>query len=236
MSSKFVPSESRVESDFCYSYRPTQKRAPSLLSNYSGHSCLKTSPSPAIPVILKAETQTLKAYGAFTPTSSAFPSLKYFADSTLSTSILPSLTGITRRRRKPSQLVWRIDYEPISDSSTHSSSEGSSPVSSIHPLHTPPSIPSISRTTSYSAAPSPATLFSTTLFDEPTPKVSLHKALATLEKKSKFCTRSVRCATCGKAGSDYPRCGKCGEVWCSRPCRINGGNKHVCTRTSIPTV
>ncbi|KAF9533255.1 hypothetical protein CPB83DRAFT_539323 [Crepidotus variabilis] len=57
---------------------------------------------------------------------------------------------------------------------------------------------------------------------------SLHPILAKLEKSSRFCTQTIYCSTCGKSGSDYPRCAKCGEQWCSRSCRLVGGKRHVC--------
>lgn len=56
----------------------------------------------------------------------------------------------------------------------------------------------------------------------------LHPILSKLEKSSRFCTQTVSCSTCGKPGQDYPRCSKCGELWCSRSCRLVGGKRHVC--------
>ena len=52
--------------------------------------------------------------------------------------------------------------------------------------------------------------------------------LAQLERKSKFCSQKMYCSTCKKTGADFPRCGKCGETWCSRPCRLVEGKRHVC--------
>ena len=56
----------------------------------------------------------------------------------------------------------------------------------------------------------------------------LHPILSQLERKSKLCTQKVYCSTCKKTGADFPRCGKCGETWCSRSCRLVGGKRHVC--------
>lgn len=57
--------------------------------------------------------------------------------------------------------------------------------------------------------------------------------LAALERGSKFKSKSV-CLNCGKTGSNYPCCPRCGETWCSRECRIeaNNGGKHVCKRSA----
>ncbi|KAK0464609.1 uncharacterized protein EV420DRAFT_1053251 [Desarmillaria tabescens] len=117
-------------------------------------------------------------------------------------------TGILRRRVRP-PLMWRDTWsEPSSPTSPTSSQDSAS---AIHtPLETTP--------------------------DSPRAHVRLHSELnpilASLERKSKLCTNRVRCATCGKPGSDYPRCGKCGEMWCSRDCRLQGRKRHVCSRTT----
>ncbi|KAI6147112.1 hypothetical protein BKA82DRAFT_808166 [Pisolithus tinctorius] len=55
----------------------------------------------------------------------------------------------------------------------------------------------------------------------------LHPVLETLEKKSRL-SCSSQCSTCLKPGRDFPRCGRCGQMWCSRGCRLQGGKKHVC--------
>jgi hypothetical protein len=56
----------------------------------------------------------------------------------------------------------------------------------------------------------------------------MHPILAKLERQSKLCTQMVYCSTCGKSGHDYPRCGKCGVMWCSRTCRLVAGKRHIC--------
>ncbi|PIL22547.1 hypothetical protein GSI_15236 [Ganoderma sinense ZZ0214-1] len=62
---------------------------------------------------------------------------------------------------------------------------------------------------------------------------SLHPVLENLERTSLFRIVTA-CATCGKRGSNFPCCPKCGEMWCSRACRLQKGNgkKHVCSRTA----
>jgi len=57
---------------------------------------------------------------------------------------------------------------------------------------------------------------------------NLHPILARLERDSKFCKATVRCSTCGKAGVNYPICGRCGDRWCSRECRIGQAKRHAC--------
>lgn len=64
-------------------------------------------------------------------------------------------------------------------------------------------------------------------------KESLHPVLEGLERASLFRVRTA-CATCGKYGSNFPCCLKCGEMWCSRACRLQKGDgkRHVCARKS----
>ncbi|KAF9049647.1 hypothetical protein BDZ89DRAFT_1057527 [Hymenopellis radicata] len=116
--------------------------------------------------------------------------------------------------------------------------------------NSPSSIPSISRTSSISDESD----YTTPLPGTPSDTASLHRLvihpkkrnhhhhtiatalnpiLASLERKSKLCTLKAQCATCGKPGNDYPRCGRCGEMWCSRECRTHGGKRHVCAQTKV---
>lgn len=55
----------------------------------------------------------------------------------------------------------------------------------------------------------------------------LHPVLEAVEKGSKLSCRT-RCSTCRKAGTNFPRCPRCDEMWCSRTCRLQGGKKHTC--------
>ena len=63
---------------------------------------------------------------------------------------------------------------------------------------------------------------------------SLHPVLENLEQTSLFRVVTA-CATCGKRGSNFPCCPRCGEMWCSRVCRLQKGNgkKHVCSKTAV---
>ncbi|KAL4069873.1 hypothetical protein V8B97DRAFT_554860 [Scleroderma yunnanense] len=58
-------------------------------------------------------------------------------------------------------------------------------------------------------------------------KQNLHPVLEALERRSRLSCQS-QCSTCLKLGRDYPRCGRCGQMWCSRECRLQGGKKHIC--------
>ncbi|KAH8104611.1 hypothetical protein BXZ70DRAFT_598566 [Cristinia sonorae] len=71
-----------------------------------------------------------------------------------------------------------------------------------------------------------------------TPPQELHRSLSDLEDTSKF-RIPARCATCKRPGSNFPCCPKCGDMWCSRHCRMVGGQggKHSCQCREIePTI
>ncbi|KAF9267449.1 hypothetical protein L218DRAFT_688735 [Marasmius fiardii PR-910] len=163
-----------------------------------------------------------EAFGAFAPTSSASSSLLCVVNSNH-----PWPATLTRRyksRRHRRSASHHDRHETYNDSP-------SSPTSSIS------SIPCISRASLYDddEFSSPASMSSTDLLDDlsspqpPLPKSDM-KILYALEKKSRLCTHRAQCSTCGKLGSDFPRCGKCGELWCSRSCRLRDGTKHICSK------
>ncbi|KAJ3775519.1 hypothetical protein FB446DRAFT_724842 [Lentinula raphanica] len=169
---------------------------------------------------------TESVHGSFTPTSSAFPCL-----STLATLHNPSTifqpAGYFRRRQY-SMLEWPDVHSPFEGSDT--SSIPASPTFSSRSSRAP-SIPRITRTSSYDthASVSSSTSYSDeTLLPSRLKPLEINPIFSELERKSKLCNSVIGCATCGKPGSDYPRCGKCGEKWCSRPCRLRGGKKHLC--------
>jgi len=167
------------------------------------------------------------AKGSFSPTTSACASLRSFAQCSSSRERAVSLFARPKSRPLP---IRTRDLLARTDSSM-SGSPRSIDSSSL-------SIPSISRTTSsfsdqddLSTAPTSARVSR-----EPSPHnqrtkpmtMKLHPVLAACERSSKFSTRVV-CATCSKPGRDYPKCGKCGEMWCSRACRLkDGAKRHVC--------
>jgi hypothetical protein len=55
----------------------------------------------------------------------------------------------------------------------------------------------------------------------------LHPVLEAVERGSKLSCRTI-CSSCRKAGTNFPRCPRCDEMWCSRACRLQGGKKHTC--------
>ncbi|KIY67108.1 hypothetical protein CYLTODRAFT_422804 [Cylindrobasidium torrendii FP15055 ss-10] len=197
-----------------------RKRTVSSTSNMSSLSSLSSKlevRSKADPTLApQGPTQT--AYGAFTPTSPASMTLQRYA--------LHSKPFGFFRRRPRAQSLWEETANPLWDSD---------------------SIPSISRTSSYlsdsssntaSSSGSPLMAspevpvrhapFSPT---NPAPSSDLNPILASLERKSKLC-RGAHCSTCNKPGNDFPRCGRCGEMFCSRECRTRGGKRHICRATT----
>jgi len=152
--------------------------------------------------------------GSFTPIHSAFPRL-----TNLITSCYPGSTpsGYSRRRLR-SMFEWPDAHSESGGSDT--SSVPASPTSSLRSSFAP--IPGISRTSSLDS-----NSYSCSLSDEPFHRKhsEMNPILSELERRSKLCNTIVGCATCGKLGSDYPRCGNCGEMWCSRSCRLRDGKK-----------
>jgi len=61
------------------------------------------------------------------------------------------------------------------------------------------------------------------------PSQELRRSLSDLEHTSRF-RAPTSCVTCKRSGSNYPCCPKCGDVWCSRHCRMAAGKdgKHSC--------
>lgn len=56
---------------------------------------------------------------------------------------------------------------------------------------------------------------------------TLPPVLKAIERSSRLSCRSI-CSACMKQGTNFPRCPRCDEMWCSRACRLQGGKKHVC--------
>ncbi|RPD62412.1 hypothetical protein L226DRAFT_532580 [Lentinus tigrinus ALCF2SS1-7] len=52
-------------------------------------------------------------------------------------------------------------------------------------------------------------------------------SLEELERTSRFRVPCV-CMTCKRAGSNFPSCAKCGDMWCSRECRVGTAGTHAC--------
>ncbi|KAI9058343.1 hypothetical protein FKP32DRAFT_1680762 [Trametes sanguinea] len=123
------------------------------------------------------------------------------------------------------------------------SSERRRSVSTSSPIDSPSTtIPSICRTPSsytgseyFPTAPSsagPATpVHTVATLPVARKSESLHPVLEGLERTSMINIQSS-CATCGKHGSNFPCCPRCGEMWCSRACRLQNGavKRHTCSR------
>ncbi|KAJ4491351.1 hypothetical protein C8J55DRAFT_503979 [Lentinula edodes] len=205
------------------SHKRDLSRTPSLLSQPCPNS-IDAASGFATPII------TELAHGSFTPTSPALPCLMALATFSTQGSIFMRVSH--SRRRQNSIFEWP---------EIHSES-GSSETSSIPPSPASlsrssryPSVPRITRTSSYdtySSVSSSPSISDETFLPARLKTTEMNPILSELERRSKLCTSVVGCATCGKYGSDYPRCGKCGEMWCSRPCRLRGGRKHLCTLRS----
>lgn len=99
-----------------------------------------------------------------------------------------------------------------------------------------PVCPSISRTSTMDSTLGEQLIPAVSLRDSP-PASPLGDNISTLcpileaiENASKLSCRTV-CVTCLKTGRDFPHCPRCGDMWCSRECRMQGGKRHVCNRT-----
>ncbi|KAF8442913.1 hypothetical protein L210DRAFT_3534431 [Boletus edulis BED1] len=108
-----------------------------------------------------------------------------------------------------------------------------SPLSFFHSASGSSRSPSISRTlmTDFGwggVSTSPPSL---SLSNDDNP-AKLHPVLEAVERGSKLSCRTI-CFTCRKAGTNFPRCPRCDETWCSRACRLQGGKKHNCAIRKI---
>ncbi|EKM51520.1 uncharacterized protein PHACADRAFT_186983 [Phanerochaete carnosa HHB-10118-sp] len=61
------------------------------------------------------------------------------------------------------------------------------------------------------------------------PSHMLSPTLSNLEQKSRLRVPG-QCVACKRTGHNFPSCPACGDMWCSRECRIQAtaGRKHVC--------
>jgi len=184
----------------------TRRRTESIMSTSSTQSAKHPFPMAKSTASIVATSRPGKhdAMGSFTPTGSATTTLRYLAG--------------PKHRRRQLQPLWLDTY-----------SDSPSPSGPPSPI-----IPSITRTASTSYVISPPSSPHAPI-DLPAPSRhqrsstdGMHPILASLERKSKLCVKKAQCATCKKIGADFPRCGKCSLMWCSRECRLVGGKRHVC--------
>lgn len=208
-------------------------RASSLSGNNSGMKSSYTYPMtlprgffPRAEPVLSVATEVEETIGSFSPTSCPRQHLHDILDT----------FAPPPRRKSGLRVVTRPDKGK-------SRSRDPSPSRSISPPLSP--IPSICRTpSSYSeseyfpTAPSsagPATPVHSNVSSPQLQNKALRPILEALEDASKFRVETP-CASCGKVGSNYPCCPRCGEMWCSRACRVRttAGKRHVCGRKPSP--
>ncbi|KAJ7104343.1 hypothetical protein B0H15DRAFT_942339 [Mycena belliarum] len=63
----------------------------------------------------------------------------------------------------------------------------------------------------------------------------IHPVLYALERDSRMGTGRVACAGCTAKGTNFPRCKKCSQVWCSRECRLSSVHRCVTARRAGET-
>ncbi|KAF8908873.1 hypothetical protein CPB84DRAFT_96354 [Gymnopilus junonius] len=190
--------------------RPRMRtRTYSLISVSSG-----ISPTSAFEISRVHSTSqipnTQDAYGSFIPVRSAASSLKDFL------SCYPSFSTHPPSPKKRRRVTFTFDNVSSSISSRNDPDIIQSSDS-----------PYITRS-SLAPLPSPTSSSSSSLHSTPNIGPDLHPILASLERHSRLCSQVIQCSTCGKAGADFPSCAKCGARWCSRPCRLVGGKRHIC--------
>lgn len=186
----------------------------SSTTSQSSMASIYTIINQSSPVAEPTEGHT-NAYGSFTTTLPAALWLR----SHLSLDI--PVPG--KRRAKQRDLDCGYDTPP------------DSPLSFFQPPSGSKWSPSISRTLltdfdrygpSTDSVAYPTTVLSPSI-DDDVNAAKLHPVLAAVEKGSKLSCRTI-CSTCMKPGTNFPRCPRCDEMWCSRGCRLQGGKKHMC--------
>jgi len=212
MSSASTSTPIRVDTPSHY----RRKRTASIMTVSSTRSGISIQP-PFLEQTVPARTSSPTIYGSFTPTASAKESLSHIRNSSSGAKAY-NVSSLARHDR-----FW-LDEDT------------DSPLSSGIPS---PVIPSIMRTSSSSTLegglPSPllpSMTYPYQMLVAPSPKgkakEEMNPILARLERKSKLLSQKAQCAACGKVGADFPRCGRCNMMWCSRECRMSGGKRHVC--------
>jgi len=191
-----------------------RKRTVSVTSLSSSQSRIILEFPKAEPTLLNPHIRAQSAYGSFIPTPSARTSLGHLKCSSPHWPPF-SFNSLPQHLRRPSH-PWVEEHNSPLSSGTST-----------------PMIPSFSRTASPPPLLPPALTSSATFHTLRPNHVrrrsnELDPILAKLERKSRLLTKEVCCATCGKVGSDYPKCGRCETMWCSRECRMVGGRRHAC--------
>ncbi|KAM5535045.1 hypothetical protein V8D89_011273 [Ganoderma adspersum] len=193
--------------------------------------------SPALSVI---DLESHDATASYDPFPSARDSLLSFVDHfplderpsrsltrsfrghTSSTSRSPDPQGLSTPSPSPSPASSRTRRELEQHSRTRSSARSSSRSPSIDSLDTA------------SSSEAPATPKTQSMLSQDLPPVTA-SPLEELERSSRFRVPCV-CMTCKRAGANYPSCGKCGDMWCSRECRTGAARTHVCHGRAVTAV
>ncbi|KAJ7923376.1 hypothetical protein B0H13DRAFT_2403343 [Mycena leptocephala] len=182
---------------------PRPKRRSRTLSTVSIPPTDKESKLALLKCVLPLEPHSTAHHatvGAFTLTGCARTSLRCFS---------------TWRPPLPAELYERDIYrDPATRLRMPEDSPPSSPACSFA------SIPSISRTASPFSGSEGEHAAITPRGDVKEKRAQLHAGLDALERDSRVGTGRVVCATCMKQGTNFPRCKRCAQMWCSRECRV----------------
>lgn len=201
-------------SQFNTCQRSRRRRTASILSTSS---CLSTSSTASLSLLsdpspVSGVSEGSGAWGSFVPLNSASTSLR-------------SVAAAHRYRNScggmdPSEEPFEISIEK------------SRPYGSLFSRGQSSKVPLITRTLSTNPMPRPPSPDSSaSSINQDVVKrgpTGLHPVLARMERASKFCAQKKVCSTCRKPGRDFPQCGKCQQMWCSRECRLVGGKRHAC--------
>lgn len=201
----------RPEVQLFNTQRSRRRRTASILSTSSALSTSSTASLSLLsdPTLVSGLPESSSAWGSFVPLNSASTSLRSLA---------------TTHRYRSS----RSGYNP-SEESFQASIEKSKPYGTLFSRGQSSKVPLITRTLSTNPMPRPPSPDSSaSSINQDVVKHGLHPVLARMERASKFCTQKKECSTCRKPGRDFPQCGKCQQMWCSRECRLVGGKRHVC--------
>jgi len=196
-----------------------RSRALSLLSVKSGASeGLNLEPPKAEPTIFASNSfKNHLACGSFVPNTPATLVLRTFLPTTITHARGRSIHVFPHYEKEPESPISPTSPIPFITRTLPLSSGSSRPPSPVRGYSTLPKPRRASRTHSRSQTQLP----------------EFNSVLTSLEQRSKFYVRKNACSTCKRTGSGFPQCGKCGDSWCSRDCRLKGGRRHVCRTPTI---
>ena len=144
-----------------------------------------------------------------------------------------TLVGELSRRGSPQEPDAGQDHwEPLPHCPALVPAKPSS-TGSLSPLATPkrtvsrvPSFASLETTSSESSSEGPETPRGHySLLSSPASQAMSPTTLSELEKASRIRVPG-QCVTCKRAGHNFPSCPACGDMWCSRECRVRANRGH----------